>query len=102
MTAAALVLSARTRIERLFDALVDPARREHTMLVVLASYFAIWSLYATISRSSQDFRTDMGEFVACSREVGLGSKTSAARCVAGAGLVQCIPARRRWSRSAFI
>ena len=73
MTAAALVLSARTRIERLFDALVDPARRERTMLVVLACYFAIWSLYATISRSSQDIHTDMGEFIAWSREVGLGT-----------------------------
>jgi len=73
MTAAALVLSARTRIERLFDALVDPARRERTMLVVLACYFAIWSLYATISQSSQDIHTDMGEFIAWSREVGLGT-----------------------------
>jgi hypothetical protein len=28
--------TARNRVERLFDALVDPARRERTMLVVLA------------------------------------------------------------------
>jgi 4-amino-4-deoxy-L-arabinose transferase-like glycosyltransferase len=73
MTAAALVLSARNRIERLFDALVDPACRARSMLVVLACYFAIWSLYAAISQSSQDIHTDMGEFVAWSREVGLGT-----------------------------
>ena len=57
----------------MFDALVHPARRERTMLVVLACYFAIWSLYAAISRSSQDIHTDMGEFIAWSREVGLGA-----------------------------
>jgi 4-amino-4-deoxy-L-arabinose transferase-like glycosyltransferase len=69
----ALVLSAGNRIERLFDALVDPARRERTMLVVLAGYFAVWSLYAAIAKSSQDIHTDMGEFVAWSREAGLGT-----------------------------
>jgi 4-amino-4-deoxy-L-arabinose transferase-like glycosyltransferase len=73
MTAAVLVISARNRIERLFDALVDPARRERTMLVVLAAYFATWSLYAIVSQSSQDIYADMGEFVAWSREVGLGT-----------------------------
>jgi 4-amino-4-deoxy-L-arabinose transferase-like glycosyltransferase len=69
----ALVLSARNRFERLFDALVDPARRERTMLIALACYCAIWSLYAIVAKSSQDIHTDMGEFVAWSREVGLGT-----------------------------
>jgi 4-amino-4-deoxy-L-arabinose transferase-like glycosyltransferase len=73
MTASTLVLSARKQIERLFDALVDPARRERTMLVVLTGYFAVWSLYAAIAKSSQDIHTDMGEFVAWSRGVGLGT-----------------------------
>jgi hypothetical protein len=54
MTAAALVLSARNHFEHLFNALVDPARRERTMAVALACYFAIWSLYAAIAKSSQD------------------------------------------------
>jgi hypothetical protein len=40
--------TARNRVERLFDALVDLARRERTMLVVLPGYFAVWSLYAAI------------------------------------------------------
>lgn len=73
MTATALVKSARNRVERLFDALTDPARRERTMLAVLTGYLAIWSLYATIAKSSQDIHTDMGEVVAWSREVGLGT-----------------------------
>jgi len=42
MTAATLVLSVRNRFERLFDALVDPLRRERTMAVVLACYFIVW------------------------------------------------------------
>jgi 4-amino-4-deoxy-L-arabinose transferase-like glycosyltransferase len=69
----ALVLSARNGFERLFDALVDPARRERTMAVVLACYFPVWSLYAAIAKSSQDIHTDMGEFVVWSRESGLGT-----------------------------
>ena len=69
----ALVLLVRNRIEHLFDALIDPARRERTMVVALAWYFIVWSLYAVIAKSSQDVHTDMGEFVAWSREVGLGT-----------------------------
>jgi 4-amino-4-deoxy-L-arabinose transferase-like glycosyltransferase len=73
MTAAVLFISARNRIERLFDALVDPTRRERTMFVVFVGYFATWSLYAIVSQSSQDIYADMGEFVAWSRQVGLGT-----------------------------
>src|SRR5580693_8060955 len=69
----ALVLSSRNCFERLFDALVDPARRERTMAVVLACYFSVWSLYAIVAKSSQDIHTDMGEFVAWSHEAGLGT-----------------------------
>jgi 4-amino-4-deoxy-L-arabinose transferase-like glycosyltransferase len=69
----ALVLKARNCFERLFDALVDPTHRERTMIVVLACYFIVWSLYAIVAKSSQDIHTDMGEFVAWSREVGLGT-----------------------------
>ncbi len=53
--------TARNRVERLFDALVDPTRRERTMLVVLACYFAVWSIYATIAKSSQDIYTYPGQ-----------------------------------------
>jgi hypothetical protein len=73
MATAALVQAVCNRVERLFDALTNPARRERTMLAVLTGYLAIWSLYATIAKSSQDIHTDMGEVVAWSREVGLGT-----------------------------
>ena len=73
MTVAAPFLRAQNRLERLFDALVDPVRRERTMAILLAGYFAIWSLYAIISQSSQDIHADMGEYVVWSREVGLGT-----------------------------
>jgi 4-amino-4-deoxy-L-arabinose transferase-like glycosyltransferase len=73
MATAALVQAACNRVERLFDALTNPARCERAMLVVLAGYLATWSLYAAIAKSSQDIHTDMGEVVAWSREVGLGT-----------------------------
>jgi Dolichyl-phosphate-mannose-protein mannosyltransferase len=73
MTAAEFVSSTRNRFERLFDALADPARCERTMLVVLLSYLATWSLYATIAKSSQDIHTDMGEMVAWAHDAGLGT-----------------------------
>jgi hypothetical protein len=49
--------TVRNRVERLLDALVDPARRGRTMAAVLACYFVIWSLYAIIAKS-QDIHTD--------------------------------------------
>jgi hypothetical protein len=73
MTAAAFVRSTYNRFERLFDALIDPARCERAMLAALAGYVAVWSLYAAIAKSSQDIHTDMGEIVAWSREAGLGT-----------------------------
>jgi hypothetical protein len=60
-------------LARLFDALTDPTRRERTVLLVLAGYAAVWTLYGTIAKSSQDIHFDMGEMVAWSREVTLGT-----------------------------
>ena len=73
MTTAEFVRLARGPVERLFDALVDPARRERTMLLLLSGYAAVWSLYAAIAKSTQDIHPDMGEVVAWSREVTLGT-----------------------------
>ncbi|HEY6618025.1 MAG TPA: glycosyltransferase family 39 protein, partial [Steroidobacteraceae bacterium] len=64
---------ARNPFERLFDALVDPTRRERTVLLLLAGYAATWTLYAIIAKGSQDLHYDMGEFVAWSRKVGLST-----------------------------
>jgi hypothetical protein len=58
--------------ERLAGALTGE-RRERTAVAVLAGYVAIWTLYAAIAKSSQDLHFDMGEAVAWSREVVLGT-----------------------------
>jgi 4-amino-4-deoxy-L-arabinose transferase-like glycosyltransferase len=73
MTAIQLVLVSRGRFERLFDALVDPARCERVMAFLLAGYAAVWTLYATIAKSSHDIHADMAEMVAWSRQVTLGT-----------------------------
>ena len=64
---------ARSPFERLFDALVDPARCERAMVLLLGGYIAMWSLYAVIAKSTQDLHPDMGEMVAWSREITLGA-----------------------------
>jgi hypothetical protein len=61
-------------IERLFDALVDPARSERTMALVLIGYTAAWTIYGAIAKGSQDLHFDMGEMVALSREDLLGTR----------------------------
>jgi hypothetical protein len=73
MTRAEFVLQAHNRFERLFDALVDSARCERTMMVLLAGYVAVWTLYAAIAKGSQDIHIDMGEMVTWSREIVLGT-----------------------------
>ncbi len=60
-------------LDRLLDALLDPARRERVVLALLAAYAAIWSIYGAIAKSSQDIHFDMGEMVAWSREVTFGT-----------------------------
>ena len=60
-------------LDRLLDSLLDPGRRERTVLALLAAYAAIWSLYGAIAKSSQDIHFDMGEMIAWSREVTLGT-----------------------------
>jgi hypothetical protein len=68
-----LVRLTRHRLERLFNALVDPLRGDRIMLLLLASYGAVWTLYGTIAKSSQDIHPDMGEMAAWSEEIGLGT-----------------------------
>jgi hypothetical protein len=73
MTAAEFVRSTQNQVERLFEALTDPARCERTMAFVLTGYLTAWSLYAAIAKSSQDIHIDMGEIVAWSHDAGLGT-----------------------------
>lgn len=72
MTTAELVRTAHDRFERLVGALVDPKRGERTMLLLLIGYAAVWTLYASIARSSQDLHPDMTELIAWSRDLSLG------------------------------
>jgi 4-amino-4-deoxy-L-arabinose transferase-like glycosyltransferase len=60
-------------LERLLDCLLDPGRRERTVLALLAAYAAVWSIYGAIAKGSQDIHFDMGEMIAWSREVTLGT-----------------------------
>src|SRR5882757_320253 len=57
---------------RLFDALTDPARRERAMAAALLGYVALWTLYGTLAKGSQDIHSDMSEQFALSRELAWG------------------------------
>lgn len=72
MTAAEPALPARDPSARLSDALLDPARADRTMLLLLAGYAAVWTLYASISQSSHDIHPDMAELISWSRNLSLG------------------------------
>lgn len=73
MTAAEFTRLTRSSCERLFDALVDPARCERTMALLLAGYAVTWTAYGVIAKGTQGLNVDMGEIVSWSREVGLGT-----------------------------
>jgi Dolichyl-phosphate-mannose-protein mannosyltransferase len=75
MTVASLAQPTRNPFERIFDALIDPARGERTMLVLLAGYLGAWSIYGAIAKSSQDLHFDIGEMFAWSHQVSLSAPT---------------------------
>ena len=75
MTVAATAPRARNPFERIFDALIDPARSERTMALLLGGYVAAWSVYGAIAKGSQDVHFDIGEMFAWSHEVGLSAPT---------------------------
>ena len=60
-------------VERMLDALTDPARRERAVVWLLIAYCAAWSLYGALAKGSQDVHFDMGEMVAWSRDAGIGT-----------------------------
>ena len=59
---------------RLHAALTDPARRERNVLLALAAYALVWTLYGTIAKSSQGLHPDMTELIAWSRDLAWGFK----------------------------
>jgi 4-amino-4-deoxy-L-arabinose transferase-like glycosyltransferase len=69
----ALRIRVTTALDRLMDALSDPKRRERTVVIVLAVYCALWTLYGVIAKGSQDIHFDMGEMIAWSRETVWGT-----------------------------
>src|SRR6516225_10517811 len=75
MTIAEKAGVGRNPFERIFTALIDPARGERVMLVLLAGYTAAWSLYGAIAKGSQDLHFDIGEMFAWSHQIGLSAPT---------------------------
>jgi 4-amino-4-deoxy-L-arabinose transferase-like glycosyltransferase len=73
VTAATLRASVLSPLEQLADALVDPARRERSMMMLLLGYALAWSLYAVLAKASQDLHVDMGEMIAWSHAAGMGT-----------------------------
>ncbi len=57
---------------RFRSALIDPAKRERTVLVSLAIYAVLWAIYGTIAKGSQGLHYDMTEVIAWSRDLSLG------------------------------
>jgi 4-amino-4-deoxy-L-arabinose transferase-like glycosyltransferase len=75
MTVAEATQRIRNPFERLFAALIDPARSERTMLCLLAGYVVAWSAYGAIAKGSQDLHFDIGEMFAWSHQIGLSAPT---------------------------
>src|SRR5262249_6933342 len=59
-------------IERLLDALAEPARRESTAVATLIGYVGLWTLYGALAKGSQDINSDMSEQYVLSRELAWG------------------------------
>src|SRR5580693_7463219 len=58
--------------ERLIGALVDPKGCNRAVLLLLIAYAATWTLYGSISHSSEDLHPDMTELISWSRDLSLG------------------------------
>ncbi len=54
------------------SALTDPASAERTVLLSLAVYVVLWTIYATIAKGSQGLHYDMTEVIAWSRDLSFG------------------------------
>lgn len=61
-----------TAAGRLRDALADPARANRTLLLTLAAYVLLWTVYASIAKGTQGFHFDMVEVIAWSRDLAQG------------------------------
>jgi len=59
-------------VDLLYEALIDPARRERAAIGTFAAYLLLWTLYAVIAKGSQDIHVDMAELVVWSRDLTFG------------------------------
>lgn len=64
--------AAGRAVGRLRAALIEPAGAERNVLLALAAYVALWTLYATVAKGSQGLHYDMTEVIAWSRDLSLG------------------------------
>ena len=51
-------------IDALRGALIDPTPRERNIVLALAVYAVVWTIYGAIAKSSQGLHPDMTELVA--------------------------------------
>jgi 4-amino-4-deoxy-L-arabinose transferase-like glycosyltransferase len=58
--------------ERLFAALIDPTRRERTVILALAVYVSLWTIYGALAKATQDIHSDMSEQFALGQNLALG------------------------------
>jgi 4-amino-4-deoxy-L-arabinose transferase-like glycosyltransferase len=65
-------LNPMTAANRLRDALVDPVRANRALLMTLAVYVLVWTVYGTIAKGTQGFHFDMVEVIAWSRDLSHG------------------------------
>ncbi len=65
-------MTVRFVVDRLIVALTDPKRRERSVVLVLAAYLLVWTLYGVVVKGNQDLHPDMGELIAWSRDLALG------------------------------
>ena len=61
-------------IDGLHKALIDPARRERNVVLALAVYAVLWTIYGTIAKSGQGLHPDMTELLDWSRHLAWGYK----------------------------
>lgn len=59
-------------VERTVEALLDPARRERTVILLLVAIAAVYTLYAVLASMHRDIVHDTGELIAWLREPALG------------------------------
>jgi 4-amino-4-deoxy-L-arabinose transferase-like glycosyltransferase len=57
--------------ERLLDALVDPARRDRAVAVLLVSFVVLWTLYGVLAHGGYDVNWDVAQALLWSREPAL-------------------------------